>query len=133
MVWIVYIITVIYNMRRHVVRKRYREFLDLKENVEALIDVPTRFPPKKWSKNSTGVLSERAAALSLYIQELSAALANAGMFSQELHEFLHIDTLRIRREEELALVSILDNTTNTNQRKQWFIVDEQVGCFRRLL
>lgn len=119
----VYVITVIYCMRRHRVKRRYREFLSLHAQLSRIVTSLPSFPPKKWSKNSAGVLSERAAALSLYLQGVAMVLANEGLYSKELHEFLKIDTLRVRREEELQMVELLEQKHPGHE--QWYIVDEQ--------
>lgn len=104
-----YVITVHYWLRKHVVRRRYSEFRALHDVLQKKLPVIPTLPERKWTykmrmPNDGG---ERAQSLTQYLMRVIAMLANRGLFSMDIMDFLEIEYRSVRAEEEAIAVDYL--------------------------
>lgn len=101
-----YVITVHYCLRKHVVRRRYREFLALHQTLQSKLPVLPALPESSW-REKLSMSSERAQALSEYLSRVVRMLANRGLFSMDMMAFLEINYAKVRAEEEAFAMDYL--------------------------
>jgi|UniRef100_K3X0D7 hypothetical protein len=111
-----YVISVHYWLRKHVVRRRYSEFATLHAVLQTKLPVLPMLPPRAWAykmrmPNDDGA---RAQALTQYLMRVVTMLANRGLFSLDVMDFLEIDYRRVRAEEEALAVEYLARSASSN-------------------
>ncbi|DBA04884.1 TPA: hypothetical protein N0F65_006886 [Lagenidium giganteum] len=108
-----YVITVHYCLRKHVVRRRYNEFVVLHEMLEKRLPVLPTLPERHWKYRFT-VGSDRAMELTKYLSRIIETLAHRGLYSMEIMAFLEIDYSKVRAEEEALAVDFLSRVGSSN-------------------
>ncbi|KAF1322526.1 hypothetical protein FI667_g11166, partial [Globisporangium splendens] len=119
-----YVIGVHYWLRKHVVRRRYSEFTALHAVLQTKLPVLPTLPPRAWAykmrmPNDGGA---RAQALTQYLMRVVTMLANRGLFSLDVMDFLEIDYRRVRAEEEALAVEYLAHAAGTTSSSVYYIV-----------
>ncbi|GAB9471564.1 hypothetical protein Gpo141_00008770 [Globisporangium polare] len=110
-----YVITVHYWLRTHVVRRRYSEFLALHKVLLAKLPVVPTIPERKWGyKMRMPSGGERAQELTAYLMRVIAMLANRGLFSLDIMDFLEVDYRSVRSQEEALAVDLLTHAGSPN-------------------
>ncbi|GMF61638.1 unnamed protein product [Phytophthora fragariaefolia] len=117
-----FVIRVHYCLRRHVVRRRYSEFLALHMLLEKKLPVLPQLPERNWVYALKMPPAERARRLASYLQRITTLLATRGVFSLQVMAFLEIDVPRVRGEEEALAVDILSRSTRGGGDNIFFIV-----------
>ncbi|KAE8986171.1 hypothetical protein PR003_g23314 [Phytophthora rubi] len=117
-----FVLRVHYCLRRHVVRRRYSEFLALHSLLETKLPVLPQLPERNWVYALRMPPAERARRLASYLQRITTLLATRGVFSLEVLAFLEIDATRVRAEEEALAVDILSRTSRGGGDNIFFIV-----------
>lgn len=117
-----YVLTVHYALRKHVVRRRYAEFQALHVALQKLLPVLPTLPAPHWGYKLPVLPadSERAQALTRYLMRVVQMLAARGLFSVDIMDFLDIDYLRVRAEEEALAVAQL--TRGGGARNAFYMV-----------
>eukprot|EP00644_Phytophthora_capsici_P003396 jgi/Phyca11/116835/e_gw1.31.239.1 len=105
-----FVLRVHYCLRRHVVRRRYSEFLALHNLLEAKLPVLPQLPQRNWVYTFQIPPAERARQLANYLQRVTSLLAARGVYSLEVMAFLEIDAARVRAEEEALAVDVLSRS-----------------------
>ncbi|KAG6604527.1 uncharacterized protein IUM83_14113 [Phytophthora cinnamomi] len=118
-----FVLRVHYCLRRHVVRRRYSEFLALHSLLETKLPVLPQLPERNWVYALKMPPAERAQRLASYLQRITTLLATRGVFSLEVMAFLEIDMARVRAEEETLAVDILSRSSRSGGDNIFFIVD----------
>lgn len=110
-----YVITVHYWLRTHVVRRRYSEFLALHKVLQAKLPVVPAIPERKWGyKLRMPSDDARAQELTAYLMRAIAMLANRGLFSLDIMDFLEVDYRSVRAQEEALAVDLLTHAGSSN-------------------
>lgn len=117
-----FVLRVHYCLRRHVVRRRYSEFLALHSLLETTLPVLPQLPERNWVYTLKMPPAERARRLASYLQRITTLLATRGVFSLEVMAFLEIDVARVRAEEEALAVDILARSSRSGGDNIFFIV-----------
>lgn len=113
-----------YCMRRYLVEYEYEKFLALHNELsEELLVVPAL--PVRDALYRVGITdrNEIGSELAKYMMRIHRTLANKGLFSPRLLQFLKIPYQQVQSEEEGHIVQILD-TPNLSATSVWHIVDE---------
>ncbi|ETL91096.1 hypothetical protein L917_10318 [Phytophthora nicotianae] len=108
-----FVLRVHYCLRRHVVRRRYSEFLTLHSLLETKLPVIPQLPERNWVYALRTPPAERARRLTSYLQRIITLLSARGVFSLEVMAFLEIDVTRVRAEEEALAVDILSRASRS--------------------
>ncbi|KAK1933928.1 hypothetical protein P3T76_011688 [Phytophthora citrophthora] len=116
-----FVLRVHYCLRRHVVRRRYSEFLALHKLLEAKLPVLPQLPERNWVYTLQMPPAERARQLANYLQRVTSLLAARGVYSLEVMAFLEINVTQVRAEEEALAIDILSRTRNIDNI--FFIVE----------
>jgi hypothetical protein len=119
-----YIFNIDYCMRRSIVRKRFSEFHAFQEAMLKELPVFPGSLDKDWTHNLLlGDKNSRGFAMANFVSRAHRILADRGLFSPRLLEFLGIDSIKVHREEEISISQILDSPSLT-AGSAWHIVDE---------
>ncbi|KAF0682952.1 Aste57867_24965 [Aphanomyces stellatus] len=117
-----YVINVHYCMRKHVVRRRYTEFLALHEALMKKLPVIPNLPSKSWQYKLT-MPSDRARDLILYLSRIIQLLSHRRLFSTDIMAFLEIDYCRVRSEEEGLCADALNRIAPVLDGSLVFLID----------
>ncbi|RLN15332.1 hypothetical protein BBJ28_00002988 [Nothophytophthora sp. Chile5] len=109
-----FVLRVHYCFRRHIVRRRYSEFLALHALLEPKLPVLPQLPERNWVYALRMPSAERARRLASYLQRVTTLLAARGVFSLDVMAFLEIDLARVRAEEEALAVDLLSNAMDSS-------------------
>ncbi|KAJ0404900.1 hypothetical protein P43SY_001812 [Pythium insidiosum] len=101
-----YVITVHYCLRKHLVRRRYREFETLHQVLAQKLPVLPELPERSWLYKLR-MPSDRAQCLTQYLLRVIRMLSIRGLYCIEIMEFLEIDVARVRAEEEGLAIDYL--------------------------
>ncbi|KAG6950272.1 hypothetical protein JG687_00014357 [Phytophthora cactorum] len=127
-----FVLRVHYCLRRHVVRRRYSEFLALHSLLEAKLLVIPQLPERNWVYALRTPPAERARRLAGYLQRVTTLLAARGVFSLEVMAFLEIDVTRVRAEEEALSIDILSRASRSENI--YFIVHSSwIAAWKRFV
>lgn len=117
-----YVLTVHYALRKHLVRRRYTEFQALHAALQSQLPVVPTLPAPHWGYKLPVLPSdsERAQALTRYLMRVVQMLAARGLFSVDIMDFLGIDYVRVRAEEEALAVALL--ARGSGARSTFYII-----------
>ncbi|GMF20317.1 unnamed protein product [Phytophthora lilii] len=129
-----FVLRVHYCLRRHVVRRRYSEFLALHSLLESKLPVLPQLPERNWVYALRMPPAERARRLGSYLQRITTLLAARGVFSLEVMAFLEIDVARVRGEEEALAVDILSRASRNGGENVFSIVQSNwISAWKRFV
>ncbi|CAK4739953.1 unnamed protein product [Aphanomyces euteiches] len=117
-----YVIHVHYCMRKHVVRRRYSEFLALHEALSKKLPVIPQLPGRSWRYKLT-MPGDRARDLIVYLSRIIHLLTHRNLFSTDIMAFLEIDYCKIRAEEEALSAECLNRIAPVLDGSIVFLVD----------
>ncbi|RHY60394.1 hypothetical protein DYB37_010834 [Aphanomyces astaci] len=117
-----YVINVHYCMRKHVVRRRYSEFLALHDSLMQKLPVIPHLPVKSW-RYKLVMPSDRARDLVLYLSRIIQLLTYRKLFSTDIMAFLEIDYCTLRSEEEALSADALNRIAPVLDGSIVFLVD----------
>lgn len=120
--YIKYSFEVCYCMRKFTIRRRFSEFLELQRELQRECQVQSGILEAGVAhKVLLGNRTARGSALAYFLNSVTNSMAERGLFSPRLMEWLGIDTIRVHAEEESCVAKLLDKPTCG---PPWQIVDE---------
>ncbi|KAG7380504.1 Golgi transport complex subunit 6 [Phytophthora pseudosyringae] len=129
-----FVLRVHYCLRRHVVRRRYSEFLALHKLLEAKLPVLPQLPERNWVYALRLPPADRAQRLASYVQRVTTLLATRGVYSLEVMAFLEIDVTRVRAEEEALAVDVLSRASRSGAENIFFIAQSSwISSWKRFV
>ena len=114
-----------YCLRVHVVRRRYGDFARLNAFVSRNLTMVPAFPAASVLYTlGLADVEDRAALLCKWLERLLLSLAERGMYSEAVMNFLGVDTRRVRCEEEARIVRVLDDEGSKaeDRASRWYVV-----------
>ncbi|KAL3666304.1 hypothetical protein V7S43_008556 [Phytophthora oleae] len=128
-----FVLRVHYCLRRHVVRRRYSEFLALHNLLEAKLPVLPQLPERKWVYTLQMPPAERAQQLASYLQRVTSLLAARGVYSLEVMAFLEVDVVRVRAEEEALAVDVLSRSSRSIENIFFIVESRWISAWKRFV
>ncbi|OWZ20475.1 hypothetical protein PHMEG_0005106 [Phytophthora megakarya] len=128
-----FVLQVHYCFRRHIVRRRYSEFLALHNLLEARLPVLPQLPERNWVYALQMPPAERAQRLTNYLRRVNTLLSARGVFSLEVMAFLEIDVTRVRAEEEALAIDILSRSSRSEENIFFIVQNSWISSWKRFV
>lgn len=121
-----YTFQVYYCTRKWKITKRFSEFMQLQEQLtlEFTTSLPETLKKNILFKFGLGLKNPRAKGLATFVNEMHTLMAQRGVFSPRLTQFLEIDIVRIHFEEEGRISKVIDSPRQLPLGSVWHPVDE---------
>lgn len=120
-----YTFQVYYCTRKWKITKRFSDFMELQERlILEFTTLPETLKKNILYKFGLGLKNHRAAGLATFVNEMHSLMAQKGVFSPRLTQFLGIDVERIHFEEEGRISKVIDSPVTLPWGSVWHPVDE---------